>query len=279
VLADQRNEQATLEFLDAQSTAAIAAADTQPFSVQQVQDLFLRKLVIDYDYVFCMTITRTRSPIHENAQQASFAILNDYKEPRSAAGISTPFALRVVDTQSVFAGQAITAVEAVQLRDAGEGAPKMRARIEHVALNTHSYLIPRDLHYVRARTRHRGDRSVSFVAAALGSALDIKPLLHCHRGETGPVAKLKGFDNAARTLFDFAARRVREGKLLTPTLAVSYGGKIDELHALPGYVDLVETCRQHRVQYFESMMSLTAMVNVGRGSLSLGFASEAPAYE
>lgn len=279
VLADQRNEQATLEFLDAQSTEAIATAETQPFTVQQVQDLFLRKLVIDYDYVFCMTITKTRSPVFENANQASFAILNDYKGPRSGAGITTPFALRVIDTQSVFAGQAVPAVEAVRLRDAGEGAPKMRARIEQVVLNTHAYMVPRDLQYLRARTRHRGDRSVSFLSATLGTALDIKPLLHCNRGETGPLAKVKGFDNAAEKLFDFAARRVREGKLMTPTMAMSYGGKLDEMRALPGYRELVDACRQNGIEVFESMMSLTAMVNVGRGSLTLGFASEARAWD
>jgi DegV family protein with EDD domain len=279
VLADQRNEQATLEFLDSQSTSLIAAAETQPFTVQQIQDLFLSKLVIDYDYVFCMTIMKTRSPIHENAQQASFAILNDYKGPRTAAGITTPFALRVIDTQSLFAGQAITAVEAVRLREAGEGAAKMRARIENVALHTHAYMVPRDLHYLRARTRAKGDRSVSLLSATLGTALDIKPVLHGHRGETGPVAKVKGFENAAAKLFGFAARRVREGKLITPTMAMSYGGDLQEMRALPGYADLVETCRQHQIEVFESMISLTAMVNVGRGSLTLGFAADAPGWE
>ncbi|MGY3266810.1 DegV family protein [Lysobacter sp. HA35] len=279
VLADQRNEQATLEFLDAQSAERIAEAETQPFTVQQVQDLFLRKLVIDYDYVFCMTITKTRSPIYDNTSQASFAILNEYKGPRTAAGITTPFSLRVIDTQSVFSGQAIAAVEAVRLRDSEEGAPKMRARIEQVALATQAYMVPRDLNYLRARTRHRGDRSVSFLSATLGSALDIKPILHCNRGETGPVAKVKGFDTAAEKLFTFAARRVRDGKLLTPTMAISYGGPIEELHRLSGYTELVETCRTHRVEMFESLMSLTGMVNVGRGSLTLAFASDSAAWE
>jgi fatty acid-binding protein DegV len=120
---------------------------------------------------------------------------------------------------------------------------------------------------------------VSFLSAALGSALDIKPLLHCNRGETGPLAKFKGFDTASEKLFGLAARRVREGRLLTPTVAMSYGGKLEEMHALPGYRELVDTCRQHGVDVFESMMSLTAMVNVGRGSLTLAFASEAPAYD
>ena len=278
VLADHRNEQATLEFLDAHVAERGAEAETQPFTVQQVQDLFLSRLVIDYDYVFCMTITKTRSPIFENTQQASFAILNDYKEPRLAAGIATPFALRVIDTQSLFAGQGITAVEAVRLRAAGEGAPKIRARIEHIAMNTHTYMIPRDLHYLRARTRHRGDRSVSFLSAALGSALDIKPVLHCNRGETGPVAKVKGHDAAVLKLFDFAIRRVRAG-LMTPTLCLSYGGKLEEMRALPGYERLRDACLAANVEVFESVMSLTGMVNVGKGALTLAFAAENVAFE
>ena len=100
-----------------------ANAETIPFTVEQIRDLFLRKLVIDYDYVFCMTITKTRSPIYDNAQKASFAILNEYKAgPRPAAGNHTPFALRVIDTQTLFCAQGILPVEAVRLREAGENA-------------------------------------------------------------------------------------------------------------------------------------------------------------
>ena len=185
----------------------------------------------------------------------------------------------MIDTQHVFAAQAICAVEAVRLRDAQEGAPKMRARIEQVALQTQGYMVTRDLNYLRARTRHRGDRSVSFLSATLGSALDIKPVLHCNRGETGPVAKVKGFDNAAEKLFAFAAKRVKNGDLITPTLAMSFGGTLDQMRRLPGYSDLISVCRQNNVEVLESLMSLTGMVNVGKGSLTLGFASEAPAWD
>ncbi|MFC0679502.1 DegV family protein [Lysobacter korlensis] len=279
VLADQRNEEATLEFLKAHVAEHGHEAETMPFTVQQIQDLFLQRLVIDYDYVFCMTIARTRSPIYDNATQASFAILNDYKPVRTAAGITTPFALRVIDTQSLFSGQAITAVEAVRMRAAGEGPPKIRARLEQVALNTRAYMVPRDLYYIRARARKKGDRSVSLFSAALGSALDIKPVLHCHRGETAPVAKIKGFDPAVQKLLRFTANRVRAGQLMTPAVALSYGGELNEMRALPGYGDLVDTCRASNVELFETVMSLTGMVNVGKGALAVGFASEAGGFD
>ena len=276
-LTDMRDEQETLQFLHSHIAERGADAETAPFSVQQIQELFLGRLVIDYDYVFCLTTTRTRSPIYDNATQASFAILNEYRPIRAAAGHDTPFALRVVDSQNVFAGQGVTAVEAVRLIEGGEGAAKIRARLEYLALHTHAYMVAPDLHYLRARTRKRGDRSVSLVSATLGSALDIKPILHCNRGETGPVAKVKGLENACERVFRFAGERVRAG-LLTPTLCLSYGGELAEMRALPGYEALRATCVAHNVEVFEAVMGLTGMVNVGKGALVAGFAAEPHAF-
>ncbi len=263
VLADHRDEQATLSFLHAHVAENGAEAETIPFSVVQIRDLFLGKLVIDYDHVFCMTITKTRSPIYDNAMQASFAILNDYKPVRQAAGFNSPFALRVLDTQNLFAAQGVTAVEAVRLRDSGASVQQIREKLEQLAHNVHGYMV--------TRARHKGDRSVGLISAALGSALDIKPVLHGYRGETGPVAKIKGFDNAVQKLFDFVGQRVKAG-LMTNTVCVSYGGELDDLRALPGYASLRQTCEAHGVQLFESVMSLTGMVNVGKGAVTVGFA-------
>lgn len=278
VLADHRNEEATLSFLHAHVAARGHEAETIPFTVNQIRDLFLERLVIDYDHVFCMTITKTRSPIHDNAMQASFAILNDYKPVRQAAGHTSPFALRVIDTQTLFAAQGITAVEAVRMRAAGDNVQHIRTKLEYLAANSHGYMIPRDLYYLRARARTKGDRSVSFLGAALGSALDIKPVLHGYAGKTEPVAKLKGFDNAVGQMFKFAGNRVIAG-LLTPTLCLSYGGELAEMRALPGYQRLLDICANNNVEVFESVMSLTGMVNVGKGAVVVGFAAEPHVFQ
>ncbi|MBN6111123.1 DegV family protein with EDD domain [Xanthomonas sp. JAI131] len=271
VLADHRDEEATLSFLHAHVAEHGAEAETIPFSVAQIRELFLSRLVIDYDHVFCMTITKTRSPIHQHALQASFAILNDYKPIRQAAGHTSPFALRVIDTQNLFAAQAVTAVEAVRLRAAGASVQAIRERLEELAGNVHGYMVTRDLYYMRARARSKGDRSVGLISAALGTALDIKPVLHGYRGDTAPVAKIKGFDAAVQKLFEFVGKRVAAG-LMTPTLCLSYGGELSELRALPGYTALRQVCETHAVEVLESVMSLTGMVNVGKGALTLGFA-------
>lgn len=102
VQVDHRDEAQTLAFLESHIAERGANAETIPYTPEQIRDLFLERLVVEYDYVFCMTITGSRSPIFANAQKASYMILNDYKQPRAAAGNTTPFALRVIDTQNLF---------------------------------------------------------------------------------------------------------------------------------------------------------------------------------
>src|SRR5690606_27327157 len=80
-------------------------------------------------------------------------------------------------------------------------------------------------------------------------------------------------DAAVGKLFEYTGRRIREG-LMTPTVCLSYGGALDELHALPGYGGLRAACEEHGIELFESVMSLTGMVNVGKGALAVGFAAE-----
>jgi DegV family protein with EDD domain len=253
--------------------AGTHAAETEPCSVEDVQRLFLDKLVLEQDCVFCLTITATRSPIHDNVLKASFAILKNYREARDRAQIPGPFLMRVVDTRNVFAGEGPAVFEATRLIQAGETPPAIRERLGVVANHTYAYMLPRDLHHLRSRTRKRGDRSVSLFSAVVGTALDIKPLLRCFRGETGPVGKVRGFEHGAEVLFGYAARRVRAG-LMVPVVCVSYGGEVAELAELPGYDDLRAACKETGTTLLEAPMSITGMVNVGEGAVTLGLVAE-----
>ncbi|PJJ97463.1 fatty acid-binding protein DegV [Lysobacteraceae bacterium NML91-0213] len=275
-LVYMRDPQATLAFIRDHGLRGHRAR-TAAFPADRIRSLFLDRLVIDYDHVFCLTVARSRSRIHDNATHAGYAVLNEYRQRRTAAGHPTPFVLRVLDTQQLFAGQGILPVEAVRLRDAGASAPEIASRLEFLAGRSYSYMVPGDPGYLRARTRHRGDRSVGILAATLGRAFDIRPVLHCHRGGIRPVGRVRGFDAAAHRLFDFACERVRDG-LLTPTLCLSYGGELDAMHALPHYDRLIATCRDHGIEVFETVMSLTGLVNVGPGALTIGFAAPPHAF-
>ncbi|KZC17392.1 fatty acid-binding protein DegV [Rhodanobacter sp. FW510-R12] len=273
VFMDDRKPAEIQRFIDRRLGSRSHSAETEPCPVDEVQKLFLEKLVLEQDCVFCLTITATRSPINEHVNKASFGILKNYRQVRERAGVPGPFMMRVIDTRNIFAGAAPAVYEAARLIAADETPGLIRERLTHLANHTYGYMLPRDLYYLRARAKKKNDRSVGLVSAMLGSALDIKPILRCFRGETGPVGKVRGFEQGAEALFGYAAQRVRAG-LLVPMVCVSYGGDLEVLPHLPGYTELRAVCEEHGVELMEAPMSITGMVNVGEGAVTVGFAAE-----
>lgn len=272
-LIDRRCEAAALEFYRSQIGDKAHDAESVPYTTEQINALFLERLVREFDFVFCQTVMRSRSPIFENATKASFSILSEYQEPRRAAGVEGPFALRVINTGTLFAGQGVIAAETVRMIDQGMNPNDIRKRIETLVNCTRAYAIPTDLYYLRARARLKGDRSVSLLSAALGSALDIKPILCGYGDETKPVDKVRGFEPAAQKLFAYAVRKIEQG-LMAPYLSVSFAGEMKDLRALPGYDQLSAACQEAGVELLASVMSVTAGVNMGPGALSLGLIAQ-----
>ncbi len=274
-VSDTRDEEATRQYLESDLASEGTEAETSAYTVEQISTLFLERLVIEYDYVFCLTVTRTRSEIFDNATQASYSILNEYRPIREAAGNRSPFSLRVIDTGNLFTGVGIPLIAGLRMREQGEQPPLIRARLEHIAKRTQAFAVVPDLYYVRNRARKKGDRSVGLFGAMLGSALDIKPILYCNQGVTRPIAKVRGFENAVEKLFADAAAQIRRG-LIVSVVNMSYGGPLEKMRAFPGYEQLAEACRESSVTLLESQMSMTGAVNMGPGTVTIAYATENP---
>jgi DegV family protein with EDD domain len=248
-------------------------AETTPFTVGEIEELFLKKLVLEYDYVFLITLTATRSQTFDNAHKASFTVLQSYHQIRSAARVPGPFALRVVDSQSLFTGPGVLAWETVRMVEDRRSPVDIRKRLDDLVPHLYAYLVPNDLYYMRARAAKRGDHSVGPLAYLVGSALDLKPLIQAHGGETRAVRRVRHFDAAVLTLFQHGAERIRQG-LLVPMIGVSYGGDPAEIEKMPGYDELATTARERGVELMTSMMSPAAAVNVGGGGITLAYCAD-----
>ena len=270
---DERNATESLRFYREHLGEQGHAAESTPFTVEQIRELFLTKLVVDFDFVFCLCIMSSRSPIYENSVMASREILRYYHPIRKDAGLKGIFQMRVIDSQTLFAGQAITVIEAVRMISEGAEYNPIYDRLMELSKNTYGYAVPRDVKYLRARAMKRGDRSVTWMKATLGTLLDIKPILRAWRNDTSAVGKAKGFDNGAKALLGYTADRVRKG-LMAPNVNLSYGGELDKMRALPGYDQLARACEEKNVALGETVMGLTGMVNIGEGALTVGFAAE-----
>lgn len=273
ILVDRRDPAQTLAFYQSALDAKGIDAETAPFTAEQIRALFLERLVLEHDYVFCITVTATRSPIFENATKASFAILNDYKSVRAAAGVTGPFALRVVDSKSMFCGTGVLVAEAARLVAAGTPPNDIRRRLDELREGICGYMVPGDLYYIRNRGIKKGENSVGLVSYAIGSMLDIKPVILCWRGETQPIAKFRGYERAVERLFGHVAAQLRLG-ISTRHLCISYGGDPARVATLPGYEALAAAAAETGVEILTSIMSASAAVNTGGGCLAIAYGGE-----
>ncbi|HET7396235.1 MAG TPA: DegV family protein [Gammaproteobacteria bacterium] len=248
---------------------------TAPMSVKAIKDWFLDQLVLKYDRLLVITASSTRSATFENASKASFMILSSYKEIRKAAGLDEQFAMRVLDSKTMFTGLAVTLYEAARILKSQEDITfdKLRQHIENFSQNVKGYLVPQDLYFLRTRGSQKGDKSVGWLSYQMGGMLDMKPIIQAYRGETDAVAKVRGYENAVKKLFEMGAEAITAG-LQTRVVCMSYGGNPEEVKNFPGYSEFMRVAQSNKVDVLLSIMSTSGGIHVGPGAFSMAYATK-----
>jgi len=247
-------------------------AQSQALEPEQIEAALLARWASRYDHLVCMTITSARSPIYAHTTRAVLAAGTRARDRRRAEGLPLRWGATVINSRSMFAGQAVLAWEAVRLREAGATPAELELRLRSLADSIHAYLVADDLYFVLHRAARKGERSVNWASYALGNLLDVKPILHCHRDNTGPVAKARGFEAGVRRVFDNVLAEARRG-LDVPCVCVSYAGALDRLERIPGFAAFRAELEAAGNTVLLSQMSITGAVNVGVGSLCVALAA------
>lgn len=271
---DVRDPRATVEFYGRFIREHGEDAETEPFSVEGIRDLFLDRLVTRFDRVLVITVSSTRSEIFDNATKASFAVLKDYRERRRAAGLDGNFMLRVVDSGQLFTGEGVLVWELVRklLQEPDIQFDTLRRHAEQFKRHVFAYAVPHDLNYLRARGR--GDQSVGRLQLRLGSLFDLKPVVEAHNGETRSIVKVRRFKAAVVQVMQRAIERIEKHRLLAPVVVMSYAGDPAQIRSFAAYARLRRRAEEAQVTLLESPMSTTAGVYLGAGAFSLGYAAQ-----
>ncbi|MDO9452563.1 MAG: DegV family protein [Stagnimonas sp.] len=280
VFADFRERAETERFYLEHADTDAARFESTPATVEEICEVFLNRLVVDYDFVFCITVASKRSPTYQNMTIAAQEILNRYRPHRNKAGIKTPFSMRVIDGQSFFSGTGALVAEVVRMIETGVGPQEIRLHIEQLAPKICIHMVPQSLSQLRARGFKKGERSHFFsdnlksIGLAMGSALSLHPVIRIHAGHEGPAAILMTQDKAIERLFKHTIEQIRAGKLLSPQICMSYSGDISIIRQVPGYRELAEVSRQAGVELLLTVTSITGLVNCGPGCLILAYIGE-----
>jgi len=246
----------------------------KPCSVSALTELFLTRLVVKYDCALLITMAQTRSPLFQNATEASFVILRGYREYRKRAGLNAPFYLNVLDSRTMLAGQAVLADAAVQLlRDTKLPFNELRRLIEEFRRSVRCYLLfdqPRYAHVQIGVRRDEANRDLG--SGRLDALLGVKWVARFAEGGAEPLFKAHGFDRALARLLERAKVEIDQG-LRSPLVVLSYAGEPEALAQKSAFIDFKRHVQRWGIEVMVSVMSATGGLAVGPGAVSLAFAA------
>jgi fatty acid-binding protein DegV len=240
-------------------------------SAQEIREIFLQELVLDYERVLVISACAEFSELFQRATEASYSILQEYRQRRAAGERSGSFALRVLDSRTLCAGEAVMVCRALQLLAAGGlGFEKMRRTLQEETARIACLLVPGDPWYLRRRGLDGNGRGLSWADFALARGFDVLPVIELAGGGRRTIARLRGFDAACAAALARAGAAIARG-LGTPALVLSFGGDPRVIRAMDAYQELEARAAEARIDMHFSVMSATMGARVGPGALSVAW--------
>ena len=272
-LKDSKDPVQQEKFFDEDRIGKLHTADSIPLSTEEVVNYFHETIVTQYDFALIITASKGRSETYKNVLGASSTVNLSYRPYREAAGLKSNFAMRVINSGTLFSGLGILVAHMRDLIQAGAEKKELRNAAEEFKPNIYTYCVPKDLYYLSTRAKSKGDKSVSVLAAIIAKLLGITPVILGHMDDTAPVARIRGYENAVNSVFELACSRIAAG-LKSPRVVVSYAGALKDLDKFSGYTDLLRRAAEANVEVDTSVMSIVGGLILGPGTLTVGFACE-----
>ena len=171
----------------------------------------------------------------------------------------------VVDNQRISVTQRQSVLDAVKLADEGKSGAEIKEILERDKLEASIYITVDTLKYLK-----KGGR-VTATGAALGTVLNIKPVLQIQGEKLDAYAKVRGMKAARQTMIDAMKNDIKtrfkelekEGRL---ALSIAYSYVDDE--TLQSWVDEVqENFPGYKIQ--TDPLSLSVACHIGKGALAI----------
>ena len=155
----------------------ISTSQPSPGDVMDLWD----KLLVDYDEIVCIPMSSGLSSTCETA----LSLAQDYDEK-----------VQVVNNQRISVTQEQSVYDAIKLRDEGKSAAEIRQVLEKEKMQASIYVTVDTLKYLK-----KGGR-ITPAAAAIGTVLNIKPVLQIQGEKLDAFAKVRGWKAAKKTMLN-----------------------------------------------------------------------------
>jgi DegV family protein with EDD domain len=174
-----------------------------------------KKHVIQGKAIICITLSSALSGSYNSACIAKNMILEDYENAD----------ITVIDSRCASLGEGLLDYYVIELLKKGASKDEIISFIEENKLKINHWFTVDDLNHLK-----RGGR-VSATAAAIGTLLDIKPILHVDdEGRLLPITKVKGRKKSIKALAEELDKKIVNSK--EQVIFISHGDCIDDAKLL-----------------------------------------------
>lgn len=212
-----------------------------------------KKHVKEGKAVICVALSSALSGSYNSACIAKNMILEEYKDAD----------ITVIDSKCASMGEGLLDYYAIELLKKGASKNEIINFIEENKLKVNHWFTVDDLNHLK-----RGGR-VSATAAAIGTLLDIKPILHVDdEGRLIPVTKVKGRKKSIKTLAEEMDKRIINPE--DQVVFISHGDCIDDAKFLEKLI-----LEKHKVKnVIINQIGPTVGSHSGPGTVALFFIGE-----
>ncbi len=170
--------------------------------------------------------------------------------------------VQVVNNQRISVTQEQSVLDAMKLRDAGKSAVEIKKILEEEKFESTIYITVDTLKYLK-----KGGR-ITPAAAALGTVLNLKPVLQIQGEKLDAYAKVRGWKAAKRTMLQAIEKDMKE----------RFAGKESQLILGTAYTCSKEEAAEWKeeirsrfpgFEIMESPLSLSVACHIGAGSLAV----------
>ncbi len=243
--------------------------ETEPPSPEDFERQIMHAIEAGKKSIVIQTVNRKQGDTYQNANIAAANIRN------KLGLLAKDVVIRVMDSRTVFAGQGLMATETIRRILHGENPNAVRRSMDSLSSKIHTYVLPKSPLLAQERASKRNEKAVSWTQVLIANTLGIHPILCIANDSSYLAAKPIGFNKSAKQLFAHTMKNIEHG-LLSPVLAVNYGGPLEHLHDIPGYTDMEDFAKEHGVKILKSVMSIAGGIYTSVGSISIAYASDAP---
>ena len=257
-------------FYQNHNSSDIAQAESTAPSVQQIIDFLQEQAIYQFDQLLliapCQRISSTLSHLRAAVATAQPA----FEQLRQQAQIQTPCRIRIVESQSGYAGYGLVAYHALHLlHEKAQSVDKIKKPINDFVQQATTFVLPG-----RAARSYPLLSNAPFQLSWLQQQrLKLTRSIACCKIRTSKVQNLTSFKEQSAvqdfllTIYDELTRT----KLINHLINISYAGPLPELRVIPALKILQAHAQDKGGRIVYSVMSPANATQLGAGAITVAF--------